>query len=484
MTVLPTRRTGRIRSGCGRAFAAVAVLAVAAPAVTVLAAPPARAAYVTSSEADLVAGLLPTVVNITTLKPPPPNAKAPKTAGEMMPPLHKSLGSGFIIDASGIIVTNRHVIENAREISVTLNDGTVLSATVLSQARDADVALLKVHPAQPLPTVTFGDSSEMRPGDPVIAIGNPIGFSSSVSAGIVSALARDIQSSPYDSYIQTDAAINHGNSGGPLFNLKGEVIGMNTALLVTTDMGGSIGVGFAIPSNDVEFVVGRLEKWGEVRPGWIGAYAQKVTPQLADAIGLVHPSGVIVTGIVPGSPAAAAQLREGDIILKVEGTDIGDLRRFNRAIGRQPIGSTTNIVLWRNQGYVIDPVTIAENPKDMAEPAGMPAAMAAAMPPRPADMGLTLGAVDGKIRAAHPLLTPGDGVAIAAVAAGSEAAAKGIAAGEVVDHVQHSGVGSPAQFWEQVNAARAAGREHVAMLVDGAGGHRWVALRIAPAPQP
>ncbi len=273
------------------------------------AAPPASRAATGTGEmdrADLIAAVMPAVVNVSTVlaRHAPSTRSAQDLPGEIapnaVPPVTHGFGSGFIIDKSGIIVTNRHVVENAIRITVTLQDNTSLTATRIGRLSRADVALLQVKASGPLPTLTLGDSDQLRVGDPVIAIGNPLALGGSVSAGIVSGLNRDIRTTPFDDFIQTDAAINHGNSGGPLFNTRGEVIGINTAIFSPTETGGSIGISFALPINDAKFIIDQTLRYGRVRAGWLGISMQSVTPDIANAIGLGIPRGSIVGSVEPG----------------------------------------------------------------------------------------------------------------------------------------------------------------------------------------
>src|SRR5712675_2263272 len=231
-----------------------------------------------------------------------------------------SLGSGFIIDASGIVVTNNHVISKADEISVILNDGTRLKATLIGRDQKTDLALLQVKPDKPLKAVKFGDSDKLRLGEWVVAIGNPFSLGGTVTAGIVSARNRDINSGPYDNYIQTDAAINRGNSGGPLFNLEGEVIGVNTAII--SPSGGSIGIGFAVPSKTVVAVIDQLRQYKEMRRGWLGVKIQPVTEELADALNFKPARGALVAGVDDKGPAKPAGIEPGDVVVKFDGKDV------------------------------------------------------------------------------------------------------------------------------------------------------------------
>ena len=248
----------------------------------------------------------------------------------------QSLGSGFIIDASGLVVTNNHVIEGADEISVILQDNTTLKAEVVGRDESGDIALLKVKSDKPLPTVDFGDSSAMRVGDWVLAIGNPFGLGGSVTAGIVSARGRDIHQGQYDDFIQTDAAINRGNSGGPLFNMDGQVIGINTAIF--SPSGGSIGIGFSIPSNMAKNIVAQLKEYGRPRRGWLGVKIQQVTPDIAESLGLKDASGAMIAGVTDGGPADKAKLRNGDVILKFDGQPVKEMHNLPRIVADSSVG--------------------------------------------------------------------------------------------------------------------------------------------------
>src|SRR5246500_1810044 len=256
-----------------------------------------------------------------------------------------SLGSGFIIDASGLVVTNNHVIAEADEINVILNDGTKLKATLVGKDNKSDLALLRVHSDKPIKAVKFGDSEKLRLGEWVIAIGNPFSLGGSVTAGIVSARNRDINSGPYDNYIQTDAAINRGNSGGPLFNLDGEVIGINTAIISPT--GGSIGIGFAVPSKTAMPVIDQLRQFGETRRGWLGVRIQQVTDDIADSLNINPPRGALVAGCDEKGPAKPAGIEPGDVIVKFDGKDIKEMRDLPRIVADTPVGKDVDVTIVR-----------------------------------------------------------------------------------------------------------------------------------------
>src|SRR6187551_3359426 len=256
-----------------------------------------------------------------------------------------SLGSGFIIDPSGLVVTNNHVISEADEVSVILNDGTTLKAEVVGRDQKTDLALLKVTPTKPLKAVKFGDSDKLRLGEWMIAIGNPFSLGGTVTAGIVSARNRDIQSGPYDNYIQTDASINRGNSGGPLFNLEGDVVGVNTLIISPT--GGSIGLGFAVPSKTVAGVVDQLRQFGELRRGWLGVRIQQVTDEIAESLSIKPARGALVAGIDDKGPAKPAGIEPGDVVVKFDGKDVKDPKDLSRVVADTAVGKEVEVVVIR-----------------------------------------------------------------------------------------------------------------------------------------
>ncbi len=271
--------------------------------------PGARADDAGGNQSELIHRLLPTVVNITVRKDiadPARSTEAGASTTQSADNIRTFVGSGFVIDSSGMIVTNYHVVEGAFDIAVTLFDGSVVPGAMMYASRLADLAVLRVQPDHPLTPVRWGDSSTLHVGDPVFAIGNPLGIGTSVSAGIISGLNRNVQDSPYDDYIQTDAAINHGNSGGPLFDMEGRVVGVDTALVSPTEA--SAGLGLAIPADTVRFVIDRLSTYGWVRPGWIGIKVQQVTPEMAEAMGMRRPEGSVVSWVMPDGPAWKAGL--------------------------------------------------------------------------------------------------------------------------------------------------------------------------------
>ncbi|MCC6718634.1 MAG: trypsin-like peptidase domain-containing protein [Acetobacteraceae bacterium] len=432
-----------------------------------------RSAPVTAVDVPaLVAELLPSVVNISTVRYEKPASGAANTPAAR----RSSLGSGFVIDPAGVILTNRHVIEKADEITVTFSDGTSLGATVFAAAV-VDIALLKVTPAKPLPAVRWGDSFKLRQGMPVIAIGNPLGYSSSVTMGIVSALDRDINSSPYDDYVQTDASTNPGSSGGPLFNLAGEVVGVNSAIGTTSDTSGSVGIAFAIPSNDVQFVVNRLLKYDRIRMGWLAVQVQKVTKAVAEAVGLPGGRGVIVTSIEPDHPALAKVIWPGDVISAVDGEEVADARIFNRQVGQHQVGSIAALTIWRDGREMVVKVQIADNPQDIRYTLTRPARL-----DKPAadgrDLGLGLASLNSDARTRLKLTEDQPGLLLTTVEPFSPAAEQGLLAGDAILMVHRDPVSSVREFWSRMERAHAAGQTKVLVLVRTAAGDRWVALPV------
>lgn len=312
------------------------------------------------SFSSLARRLMPSVVNITTSQTVAPNGLPEFPDGSPLERFNEffgrdpegfrregSLGSGFLISADGVIITNNHVIENADEINIIFSSGRTLQAELIGTDTETDIAVLKVESDSPLPFVEFADSDAAEVGDWVMAIGNPFGFGGSVSAGIISARNRDIQSGRYDDYIQTDAAINRGNSGGPLFNLNGEVIGVNTAIISPT--GGSVGLGFSIPANLVDQVAGQIIEYGKPRRGWFGVNVQGIDEGLADAYGLPDTDGVIVTAIDSEGPAARADFEVGDLLLTFNGRTIENVRGLTRIVAETDIGSDVKVDLIRDR---------------------------------------------------------------------------------------------------------------------------------------
>ncbi len=390
----------------------------------------------------------------------------------------QSLGSGFIIDPSGLIVTNNHVIDGADEITVTLQDNTSLKATLVGKDERVDVALLQVKSDKPLPAVKFGDSDKERVGDWVLAIGNPFGLGGSVTAGIVSARGRDIRQGPYDDFIQTDAAINRGNSGGPLFNMDGDVIGINTAIY--SPSGGSIGIGFSIPANMAKNVVAQLKDFGHARRGWLGVRIQQVTPDIAESLGLHDSGGAMVAGVNDGGPADQAKIRNGDIILKFNHQDVKEMRYLPRIVAETPIGQDVPVLLWRDGKQQTVTAKVGELPDDQTQVASAdtktPAAAAATRPTEISGLGLKLAPIDQATRDKFHLADDQKGVVVTDVSPNGAAADRGVKSGDVIMEVQQQPVTSPAEVQSKIDGVRKQNRKSVLMLIQNQGGRRWVPL--------
>ncbi len=385
----------------------------------------------------------------------------------------QALGSGFVISQDGFIVTNNHVIEGADEINVEFFSGLELSARLIGTDPLTDLALLKVEHESPLPHVPWGSSESSRVGDWVIAVGNPLGQGFSVSAGIISAKGRALQGS-YDDYIQTDAAINRGNSGGPLFNMDGEVIGVNTAILSPT--GGSIGIGFAMSSEVAIRVVDQLREFGETKRGWLGVRIQDVTPEIAEAIGLDQPRGALVTD-VPDGPAKAAGVQSGDVIVSFDGGRVSDTRDLVRRVGNADVGREVQLGVFR-EGEDLGLVVVLGR-REEAEGGGATAPSAPATPSEADMLGLRLSTLTDTLREQYGVPAGTDGLAILDVDETSEAWTKGLRPGDIITEAGQRPVSDIPGFEERVAEARDAGRRSLLLLIRRAGEPRFVAITVA-----
>jgi serine protease Do len=399
------------------------------------------------------------------------------TPNEGAPGKVTALGSGFVVDPAGYVVTNNHVVGKAEKISVTFQDGRKLPAVLVGRDEKTDLALLRVQSEQPLPYVAFGSSDALRVGDWVMAVGNPFGLGGTVTAGIVSARGRDIQAGPFDDFIQTDAAINRGNSGGPLFDMDGTVIGVNTAIY--SPNGGSVGVGFAIPSSIVEPVIAQLRDHGSVERGWLGVQIQPVTPKIADSLALASQTGALVSQVTPGGPAAKAGLRAGDVIERVDGTAISHFKDLPRAIAALRPGAQAQIGIWRDGKTLTVSAAVAATPiqKTLASASDGGPAMEQ---PAPSAIGLTLAPLTPAARQSLGIANEVTGVLVAGVQAGSSAADQGLQAGDVIVKVGAVAVDSPAAAAGAFE--KAAGSEHaILILIDRQGSDMFVALKLRQA---
>jgi serine protease Do len=441
-----------------------------------------------ANKSELIRSLLPTVVNISVRKveaagkaaAATPTVNAPAPGADASPDVKSFVGSGFVIDPSGLIVTNYHVVEDAFEITTTFSDGTRLAGKTLSASRLADLALVKVETDHPLAAAHWGNSDSLQVGDQVFAAGNPFGIGLSVSAGIVSGLNRDIQNSPYDDLIQTDAAINHGNSGGPLFDMQGNVVGVNSVIISPTT--GSVGLGFAIPASSAHFVTDQLRTYGWVRPGWIGVKLQQVTREIADAKGLPRPDGSIISWVLPDGPAKNAGLAIGDVILRFNASAPTDERALLRAIAHTPAGDTMTLVVWHDGNERSVPITAQAWPRNQWDARDAPVLAQRPKIAIPPDLGLGLSAVTSDDRAKLGLEDGLTGVLVANVAPNSDSARRGMVTGDLILRVQDTPVATPAEVQSGVDAARADKRDFVLMLVlpkvRDVPGPKWVALQL------
>ena len=375
-----------------------------------------------------------------------------------------SLGSGFIIDPAGLVVTNNHVITDADEISVILNDGTTLKAEIIGRDTKTDLALLKVTPTKPLKAVKFGDSDSLRLGEWVIAIGNPFSLGGTVTAGIVSARNRDIQSGPYDNYIQTDAAINRGNSGGPLFNLSGEVIGVNTAII--SPSGGSIGIGFAVPSKTVVPVIDQLRDFKEVRRGWLGVRIQPVTDEIAESLNIKPARGALIAGIDDKGPAKPAGFEPGDVVVKFDGKDIKEMRDLPRIVADTPVGKDVSVTIVRKGQELTKTVKLGRL-EDQKEAALTPNKDA---PPQEKTvvkkaLGLDLANLSDELRKKHKIKDNVKGVLITGVDPNSPAAEKHLQPGMVIAEVQQQAVKTATELQARVDKLKKDGKKAIVLLV-------------------
>ncbi|MGD0849131.1 Do family serine endopeptidase [Bradyrhizobium sp.] len=398
--------------------------------------------------------------------------------GDLQPHKTNSLGSGFIIDTSGIVVTNNHVIADADEINVIMNDGTKIKAELVGVDKKTDLAVLKFKPPKPLIAVQFGDSDKLRLGEWVIAIGNPFSLGGTVTAGIVSARNRDIASGPYDNYIQTDAAINRGNSGGPLFNLDGEVIGVNTLIISPT--GGSIGIGFAVPSKTVASVVDQLRQFGELRRGWLGVRIQQVTDEIAESLNIKPARGALIAGVDDKGPAKPAGIEPGDVVVKFDGKDVKEPKDLSRVVADTAVGKEVDVVVIRKGqeetkkvtlGRLEDGEKVVQASNKTPEPVEKPVTQKA--------LGLDLATLSKDLRSRYKIKDSVKGVIITNVDGASDAAEKRLSPGEVIVEVAQEAVSNAADVKKRIDQLKKDGKKSILLLVSNAEGElRFVALSV------
>jgi serine protease Do len=459
-----------------------------------------------ASFADLAEKLLPSVVNISTtqnvsnrdmmqdfdLQVPEGspfeeffhefmNRQGGKDKGGKNAPEKKhkvtALGSGFVVDPSGLVVTNNHVIQGAEEITVILQDDTNLPAKVVGRDKKTDLALLKVESKKPLPALSWGDSDKSRVGDWIIAIGNPFGLGGTVTAGILSARARDINSGPYDDYLQTDAPINRGNSGGPMFNMDGDVIGVNTAIF--SPSGGSIGIGFAIPSSMAKSVIEQLKEHGHTRRGWLGVHIQAVTPEIAEGLALGSPKGALVASITANGPAADAKMEVGDVIVSFDGKDIPDMHRLPRIVAETEVGKTVPMTVVRKGKEVSLRVKVGElemhdEDKDQEDEDEV-------QKPTPVNsekveaIGINAAPLNEMLRKRYDVKKETKGLVVVSVNPNGLAADKGVQIGDVISEAGQQDVTSIKDLNEAVKKAKSSDKP-LLLLVDRKGDLRFIAI--------
>jgi len=409
----------------------------------------------------------------------PGGGKGGDKNGDLQPRKTNSLGSGFIVDAAGVVVTNNHVIADADEINVIMNDGTKIKAEIVGVDKKTDLAVLKFKPVKPVVAVTFGDSDKLRLGDWVVAIGNPFSLGGTVTAGIVSAKNRDISSGPYDSYIQTDAAINRGNSGGPLFNLDGEVIGVNT--LIISPSGGSIGLGFAVPSKTVAGVVDQLRQFGELRRGWLGVRIQPVTEEIAESLSIKPARGALVAGIDDKGPAKPAGIEPGDVVVRFDGRDIKEPKDLSRVVADTTVGKEVEVVIIRKGTEETRKVTLGrlEDNEKAQQAALKPKEEPPEKPVTQKALGLDLAILSKDLRTRYKIKDSVKGVIVTGVDAASDAADKRLSAGDVIVEAAQEAVSSGSDIKKRVDQLKKDGKKSILLLVSNADGElRFVALSL------
>ncbi|MXN43837.1 Do family serine endopeptidase [Shinella kummerowiae] len=466
------------------------------------------------SVADLAEGLLDAVVNISTSQNVKSDDKAPIPQVPEGSPFQdffdeffkgeggegsnqgqtvNSLGSGFVIDPSGFIATNNHVIEGADDIEVNFANGSKLKAKLVGTDPKTDLALLKVEPKAPLKAVPFGDSRTMRIGDWVMAIGNPFGLGGSVTVGIISARGRNINAGPYDNFIQTDAAINRGNSGGPLFNMKGEVIGINTAII--SPSGGSIGIGFSVPTELAQNIFTQLREFGETRRGWLGVRIQPVTDDISESLGMTEAKGALVAGIIKGGPVDNGSIETGDVIIRFDGKDVDEMRDLPRVVAESPVGKAVDVVLLRDGKELTVKVTLGRledgeeqaNAEDAATPdegkkdEGTTPDTGAQAEPEKADLVLGMGIddLDEDARKTFSIVESVKGVVITEVAPDSAAAERGIVPGDVIVEIGQEAVTTADEVKIRITKLKSEDRRNVLMMIaNRTGALRYITVRI------
>ncbi len=492
------RQEPRMVSGLGKISGFMAgLLLIAALMLLTFSVAPAVARGAPDSFADLAERLSPAVVNISTSQTVAARAGRERPRGlpegspfedffddfmerrgrEGIPRRVQSLGSGFVVDPTGYVITNNHVIEGADEIKVVFEDGATYPAKLIGRDAKTDLAVLKIDSEEDFPFVPFGDSSRSRVGDWVMAIGNPFGLGGTVTAGIISAINRDINAGPYDDFIQTDASINRGNSGGPLFNMDGEVIGVNAAII--SPSGGSIGIGFAIPSTTAIAVIQQLREFGETRRGWLGVRIQSVTEEIAEGLGMDAPKGALVAGVNPQGPAQEAGIEPGDVIIEFDGKDVPEMRDLPKLVAETDIGRKVDVRVIRDgeeRALRVEIALLDETETAEADPSedGKQNETGTAQV-----LGLGLSRLSASNRQQYNISAEVEGVVVTYVDPASAAAEKGIRRGDVIVEVAQNDVRVPGDVVDRVAEEKASGRKSVLLLLASAGDLRFVAVRIS-----
>ena len=389
----------------------------------------------------------------------------------------QAMGSGFIIDSSGLIVTNNHVIEKAISINVILSDSRSYSASLIGKDNKTDLALIKIDVDENLPFVKWGDSNEAKVGNWVLAIGNPFGLVNTVTTGIISARARDISAGPFDDFIQTDAAINRGNSGGPLFNLEGEVIGVNTAIF--SPSGGSVGIGFAVPSDLAKGIIFQLKEYGKTRRGWLGVRIQSVTEDIANSLGLEQIKGALVAGVMPDGPAKSSGMKSGDVILEFDGKEVIDMRALPRIVAETEIDKPVNVKIWRNERLMNLQVVVGEMKEEVVKNINDQEAQGdIELSVEIKELGLLVSAISEDIKRKFNIPLNTKGVIVLNVQSESDAASKGILPGDIIMEISQNKIFSPSDLKFRLDQEINSSRDFALLLINRKGTLSYIAVKI------
>src|SRR4051812_33294542 len=425
---------------------------------------------------ELVAKVMPSVVNIS-IEAMGQRVKLEDSGADSTYANYvvEFVGAGSIVDPSGLIITNRHVVKDAYEIDVTLSDGATYKGQLLGAGSGTDLAILKIDAGHPLPAIAIGNSDEVKVGEKVLAIGNPLGLASSVSAGVVSGVHRTLKTLPQYEFIQTDASINHGNSGGPLINMKGQMIGIDNQIWSDTAGGGSIGLGFAIPSNDAQLILTHVLQYGHPRLGWIGVRVQTVTPRMAEGLQFKEPSGAIIANVAENSPAAEAGLKVGDVVIGIEGKKVSDYRTIDQIVSRS-LGETIPVRVWSAGKIRVVHVSVKEFPdspwvsykNDMADPDVVFSKIT--------DAGFEVADLTDELRALFHFKSQTTGPVVTVVADNTAASQAGLRRGDLIKKVLMDDVGSRAELEQRLQEMHQRGQRNAVLYVGGVNDARWVTI--------